>query len=97
MKAFLSIVAIMAILGGLAAAANGVKWANSPAAGVTPSTTGNPMAIQVCPDQKIDNQMPGPGDPKPSYYLLNGERREISEFDAVWVAANCNVPTQTVY
>ncbi len=53
--------------------------------------------LRMCPDQMINNKMPGPGGAKPSYYIVKGERKEISEFDAAWVTANCNVPVQDVY
>ncbi len=87
MKAFFSILIVIIVLGLLTAVARGVK---------TPS--GAVMSgHQYSPDEKIVNQMPGPGGPKPSYYIVNGERKEIEEFDANWVAANCNVPEQIVY
>ena len=58
--------------------------------------------LQVCPEEWIDNQFPrlvddegnivddGPQLPS-EYYILNGERREISEFDADWVENNCDI------
>jgi hypothetical protein len=57
--------------------------------------------LQVCPDEWINNQMPGPA-PEPGslpkqYYILNGQRREIAEFDIVWVSKNCSIKQQTVY
>ncbi len=54
--------------------------------------------LQTCPDEKIINRMPGPGTVgESSYYIVNGERKEIAEYDAAWVAANCTVPEQIVY
>ena len=59
--------------------------------------------IKACPDEKIINKMPMPCDgdcdnrPANEYYIYKGERREISHFDASWVARNCSVPEQTVY
>ena len=55
--------------------------------------------IQDCPDEKITNNMPTVGDnnaPK-EYYIYKGERKEIKDFDAKWVAKNCNVKASTVY
>lgn len=55
--------------------------------------------LKVCPEEKIINKMPSIGTPsgESSYYILNGKRREISEFDADWVKANCQVKEQEVY
>lgn len=50
-----------------------------------------------CPDEKIVNRMPGPGSSGSEYYIKNGERKEISDYDAAWVSANCNVPVQEVF
>jgi hypothetical protein len=54
------------------------------------------IGLRECPDQKVINAMPGT-EPRPSYYVRNGQRREISEYDAAWVAKNCFVPEETVY
>jgi peptidoglycan hydrolase-like protein with peptidoglycan-binding domain len=67
-----------------------------------------PRLLRVCPDQKINNRMPiidngglVQGMPEVpisrTYYILNGKRHEIAEFDANWVGQNCRVPEQTVY
>lgn len=56
--------------------------------------------LQVCPDEWIDNQMPGTfeqRDHQRQYYILDGKRREISEFDSDWVSKNCNLEKQIVY
>jgi hypothetical protein len=55
------------------------------------------VGIKECPDEKIVNRMPGPGSSESSYYIVDGQRREISEYDSVWVSANCTVPVQEVY
>jgi hypothetical protein len=52
--------------------------------------------LQVCPDEKVINKMPADiiikyFGPSRTYYLLNGQRKEISEFDNNWVENNCNV------
>jgi hypothetical protein len=87
MKPFFAILLVIIVLGIFAGAVRGVRTPSAPAAG----------GHQYCPDEKIVNKMPGPGGPKPSYYIFKGERKEIDEFDAVWVAKNCNVPEQVVY
>jgi len=55
--------------------------------------------LKICPSQKIVNAMPSYGVSAipASYFILNGQRRELSEFDLNWVASYCSVPTQTVY
>lgn len=59
--------------------------------------------LRVCPDELIINTMPtfvedGSPTQPPSegYYILNGKRRELAEFDTAWVAAHCKVPEQEV-
>lgn len=69
-----------------------------------PSTVTGAFALgellQVCPTEKIINKMPTtiPSDNPPSvYFILDGERRELNEFDLPWVEENCNVGEQAVY
>ncbi|MDQ2933102.1 MAG: peptidoglycan-binding protein [bacterium] len=52
--------------------------------------------LQVCPDEKIINRMPGTS-PATSYYILNGTRYELGEFDLNWVNSNCTVRETIVY
>ena len=66
---------------------------NNPA---NPINNNNPQLLRECPDEMIVNRMPGTS-PQSSYYIVDGERREISEYDANWVEANCQVPEQEVY
>jgi hypothetical protein len=59
------------------------------------------MPIQQCPDEWIMNEEPclyeddengeitGCDDPTREYYILDGERQEIVEFDKEWVDDNC--------
>ena len=57
--------------------------------------------LKVCPSSKVINQMPtpvGPNQNPPSvYYILNGQRKELTEFDSNWVQYNCVVSQQVVY
>jgi hypothetical protein len=54
--------------------------------------------LKICPDSKFTNKMPGPGTGTPSsYYILDGKRRELTEFDQNWVAANCVVKEYSAY
>jgi hypothetical protein len=61
--------------------------------------------IQQCPASHIVNKMPcayesSPSecnDPPREYYILDGSRREIEEFDSEWVKNNCSVTPEEVY
>jgi hypothetical protein len=61
--------------------------------------------LQVCPDEWWEDDMPaptvttdGPYDPTVwQYYILNGQRRELSEFDAAWIKQNCKLELQHAY
>lgn len=56
--------------------------------------------IQDCPEAKIINRMPTIGESsKPSeYYIYQGKRKELSDFDQNWVKKNCpNLKVETVY
>lgn len=50
--------------------------------------------LQICPDEWINNQMPGSGGSQ--YFILNGKRAEISSFDFDWVKENCDIKPQVV-
>lgn len=53
--------------------------------------------LQVCPEEWIQNKMPGTDDQEAKeYFILEGKRREIKEFDMVWVKKNCNIKPQIV-
>lgn len=54
------------------------------------------MRLAGCPDKLIINKMPGITT-NDSYYIKDGARVEISEYDSVWVSANCEVPSEIVY
>lgn len=55
------------------------------------------MGALGCPEMMIINKMPGPGPTKKSYYILDGNRVEIDDYDLIWIKANCDVPVQEVY
>lgn len=50
---------------------------------------------RVCPDAWYFDAMPGPSDAgsdQPREYLVvDGERRELTEFDLEWIRENCEV------
>lgn len=60
--------------------------------------------LRVCPDMRVENLMPClcTGDDCSEcedrrYYILDGERRELDEFDNEWVEENCDVEEKVVY
>lgn len=73
----------------------------------TSSGLGKKQGLQICPTEMIVNQMPsidrsGESESealptRSSYYILNGERKEIDDFDISWVGENCRVPVTSVY
>jgi len=56
---------------------------------------------RVCPDAWIDNQMPSVKDDKTvnlrQYFVIDGERQEMGDYDLDWIRINCNIKPQTVY
>lgn len=53
--------------------------------------------LQVCPEEWIQNQMPGPATSEvKEYFIYQGERRELKEFDLEWIKKNCNIKPQIV-
>lgn len=65
---------------------------------VKPSIPEGQAKIRTCPDEWIMNQMPMVGTPSQSrnYFILDEQRREMSEFDLPWVEVNCNLEPQVV-
>jgi hypothetical protein len=63
------------------------------------STPNLKTKLQQCPDEWIDNQMPSTDLKKSEtqYFILNGERRELYEFDVEWIQKNCGLKKQIVY
>lgn len=62
-------------------------------AGTTAPKTTNGL-IQDCPEELIINGMPSVSTKQQrnnKYYIYKGERREINEFDSIWVKNNCKV------
>ncbi|MEA2715499.1 MAG: hypothetical protein QOG91_527 [Candidatus Parcubacteria bacterium] len=55
--------------------------------------------IRACPSEKIIDEMPtvGTSSLSSAYYLFNGERHEIGEFDSRYVFDACRVPERTVH
>lgn len=49
--------------------------------------------IRICPDQWIVDAMPGVvGDNIPNeYFIINGQRAEIYNYDVTWIEQNCSV------
>ncbi len=50
--------------------------------------------LKICPDQWYDNKMPttvGNKNSNSQYFVLDGKRRELSEFNLNWIKNNCDV------
>ena len=56
-------------------------------------------SLKECPDEWIVNKMPGfdSNDSNKQYFILEGKRRELSEFDMSWVSVNCKIEKQVVF
>ncbi len=52
--------------------------------------------LRECPDVMIINRMPESKGPS-VYYLVKGQRREISDMDTEWLWENCKIREQIVY
>lgn len=53
--------------------------------------------LKVCPEEWIQNKMPGPESQEAKeYFILEGKRRELKEFDLDWIKKNCIVKPQIV-
>ncbi|KKQ49498.1 MAG: hypothetical protein US68_C0014G0011 [Candidatus Shapirobacteria bacterium GW2011_GWE1_38_10] len=66
--------------------------------------TGIPKAtiekLRICPDSWIENRMPGGSQEvteNRQYFIIDGERREIDEFDIDWIKENCDIKPKIVY
>ena len=57
--------------------------------------------IKDCPEELISNQMPSVGKPNANkanqYYIYKGERKEIKDFDSLWVSKHCKVKVTVVH
>ncbi len=54
--------------------------------------------LKVCPEEWIQNKMPGPDTQQQNeYFILEGKRRELKEFDLEWIKKNCDIKPQIVY
>ncbi|MEX0932915.1 MAG: hypothetical protein WDZ77_02340 [Candidatus Pacearchaeota archaeon] len=65
----------------------------------SPKTPIENLKLKICPDAWYDDQMPtiiGSNNPPSQYFIIDGERRELSEFDVDWIKENCEVNEPTV-
>ena len=56
--------------------------------------------LRVCPKEWYVDRMPSVGASNNlpgEYFIYNGVRRELTEFDVTWVKTNCSVKPQAVY
>jgi hypothetical protein len=53
--------------------------------------------LRVCPEEWIQNKMPSTDAQSANeYFIYEGKRREIKEFDMEWVKKNCTIKPQIV-
>lgn len=52
---------------------------------------------RICPDQWYENKMPSIGEKRDAdqYFVINGERKELLDFDIEWIKNNCAVNKPT--
>lgn len=55
----------------------------------------NEGKLRFCPDAWTEDRMPGAV--MGEFFMVNGEVRDLSEFDLWWVKNNCNLQKQIVY
>ena len=72
--------------------------------GLFNSSTSPVSLLRICPDQWIVNAMPGVdvGDPAvyseaKEYFIINGQRAEIVNYDLEWIENNCSVEKIIAY
>ncbi|MBI2543359.1 MAG: hypothetical protein HYW24_04180 [Candidatus Aenigmarchaeota archaeon] len=61
--------------------------------------------LRTCPDKWVENRMPRTIDENSTtedltpdqYFIVDGKRRELSEFDVDWIKENCNITPDIVY
>lgn len=58
-----------------------------------------PTLIRQCPDAWIENRMPTTDDTnsEKQYFVFNGERKEVKNYDVSWIKNNCSVQIKYVY
>ena len=59
----------------------------------------NSPSIRGCPDEWIENRMPSvEGDnSERQYFIFDGKRKEIKNYDLDWIKSSCSVKVQYVY
>ncbi|MCD6017834.1 MAG: hypothetical protein K0S53_955 [Bacteroidetes bacterium] len=63
------------------------------------SETSAQELIKDCPEEMISDHMPnlGKSNTVNQYYIYKGLRKEIKEFDSVWVREHCKVKVTIVH
>ena len=68
-----------------------------------PFLGGPKTKLQICPDEWYDDQMPcvyvndsSECDMETQYFIIDNERRELSEFDVDWIKENCEINEPSV-
>lgn len=62
-------------------------------------TNNNPSLTKACPDEWIEDRMPTTEGDKSTkqYFIFNGERKEIKNYDVDWIKNNCSAQIEYVY
>jgi hypothetical protein len=96
-KIVASILVVIIVLIVIFAIQRSQKETLSPTVPTIPPTPSVPDKIQECPEAWYKNMMPiivdDPQDAKHAgeYFIVNGQKREISEYDVEWIVDNCEV------
>ena len=49
----------------------------------------NQVKLKSCPDELIINNMPSTDNSSTNYFIVDGDRKEISDYDLKYVLENC--------
>ena len=68
-------------------------------AGVFVIQKDQPDLTKACPDKWIEDRMPGPETDtiERQYFIINGQRAKIEEYDIDWMKNNCSVEIEYAY
>ena len=55
--------------------------------------------IRQCPDEWIQNNMPSVSSEARAneYFIINGERKELKDYDMQWIKKHCNIEKTVVH
>ena len=63
-----------------------------------PTSTPTSEKLKICPDEWVVNKMPTTGTKKnEQYFIIDGKRQEIENFDIDWIESNCKIEKEEVF